>query len=403
VTGCTLGILFLAELGISMELLTDSVILGAVAAAILALARRSELRAKLPYALRVLGLGALIALPISAWYFATFLFGPGHVKGPIHAVEALSHLSTDVAGLIAPNSNEAITFGVSSWTDPFVHLVTRSGSVGVRAESSAYVGIPLIILVVGGIVAFRRRPAIRFFGAMTGISLVISMGARLRVANHDTGIPLPFAIFSKLPLLNNLIAIRWTLFLWLFLSITVAVILDLVHQQSDEGRLGRSALAGATMVAVLAIVALVPPWPGNVRQSMTPAWFSTSAPSSIPESSTLLTFPMGANGFSLPMMWQAASGMRWKIVGGEGGKATSHLGPAGQALMMCFDDPSLPMPPSALLTPALAEMRVWQVDTIVVTTLSTTNDACAVRFLTTLLGRAPHRESDVLVWRNLNL
>jgi hypothetical protein len=402
-TGSALGILILAELGISLELLTDSVILGVVAAGILAVARRNELRAKAPYALKVLSLGILLALPISAWYFATFLFGPGHVKGPIHSINALSHLSIDVASLVAPTSNEAITFGVNTWSDPLIHLVTKGAYVGVLAESSAYIGIPLLVLLFGGLIAFWRRPAIRFFGVMAGICLVISMGAHLRVANHDTGIPLPFSIFSRLPLLNNLIAIRWTLFLWLFIAIVTAVILDLVHDQVSAHHLGRPVLVGTSIVAILGIVALIPMWPGNVRQMMTPTWFSTSGPSTIPEGSTLLTFPIGANNYSLPMMWQAEAGMRWKIPLGEGGKPTSHLGPAGQALMMCFNDPTLSEPPKELLTPALAEMRIWQVDTIVVTAQSTNNDACALKVLTTLTGRPPTRESDVFIWRNLNL
>ena len=129
-------------------------------------------------------------------------------------------------------------------------------------ENGSYVGVPLLLaLVIGGIVLRRRRFAL-FCSVMGAIGLVMSLGSRLHIDGHRTGIPLPFIVIAHLPLLDSSVASRWITYFWLFAALLLALLLDAFYKVVARGRFGhRGAVAWSAGLAVVVLLPLVPAWP----------------------------------------------------------------------------------------------------------------------------------------------
>jgi hypothetical protein len=78
------------------------------------------------------------------------LFGAQHIDGPAQPLRALAPYSADLVGLIVPMSNQAIS--------PFQD-VTRGFVRGDVAESDAYIGITLLIVLAWIVIRYRKVPS----------------------------------------------------------------------------------------------------------------------------------------------------------------------------------------------------------------------------------------------------
>ena len=90
----------------------------------------------------------------------------------------------------------------------------------------------------------RKRRIVLLAGAMAAIAFIFSLGPRLYVDGHNTDIPLPFALLAHIPIAGGLVAIRFSLFIDLFVAGVLAAGLDELHvriKQSDVND-GRSAV-----------------------------------------------------------------------------------------------------------------------------------------------------------------
>ena len=112
------------------------------------------------------------------------------------------------------------------------------------ASGFGYLGIPLALLLALFAVETRRRRAARVVLVALVAAAVASLGRRLVFAGDDTGIPLPWALFSDLPGLEYALPVRFTAFTFLAAGVAAALWL------SWGGR-GRWALALAAIVFVL--------------------------------------------------------------------------------------------------------------------------------------------------------
>lgn len=126
----------------------------------------------------------------------------------------------------------------------FFHL-TRTFP-GTSVENTAYLGLPLIgILVHFGVTQWRRWVT-RLLLASLGLLALAALGPRLFVAGHAS-IPLPWRAVQALPVINNAAPRRFTLYIFLIAAVVVAVWLG-------AGR--RSWARWATVLA--ALIALFP-------------------------------------------------------------------------------------------------------------------------------------------------
>ena len=122
---------------------------------------------------------------------------------------------------------------------------------GFAGGNSAYLGLPLLLVLVVLGVRWRASPVVRLGLALMAVAAVLSLGPTLLVGGGDTGIPLPWAFFEDLPLLPSLIPSRLAQLTALFAGLLVALFLQAVWKRgrlaaAGRGR-GRPAGAGAAV------------------------------------------------------------------------------------------------------------------------------------------------------------
>jgi hypothetical protein len=241
----------------------------------------------------------------------------------------------------------------------------------------AYLGIPLL-LVVAALLVLHRSPVVGVGATMLVVSMVLSLGSRLRVGGHPTPVRLPWIAIESLPLLWNMVPARFALFTAMFAGLLLAVAVDGLWW--GGGRLRRS-LAVATALVVLAF--LVPAAP--LRPSpvvATPPFFTTSALTRLPRDQVALVVPFPRKGrANQAMRWQADAGMWFKMPGGyfagqgADGAAVREAPPSTTSLALNRIERG-GRPPR--LTPALREQLA--------------QDFARWRVRSVVLGPMPHRQ-----------
>ncbi|HXY42589.1 MAG TPA: hypothetical protein VEH29_00220 [Acidimicrobiales bacterium] len=413
--GCALGLLMIVQLGWSAEMLILATTVACSGVVVLALARPRLIRRQLPYAAKAVALGVLLLAPAALWFAVVSRTGPEHLPGPVHSVKALAGLSTDLAGLVVPSVNQHFSFGLAGTGTSFVRLASSPGPSTVDpAEDGSYVGIPILLLLGVGVYRFRRDGLVRFAAVMAGLSLLLSMGSRLRVWGHDTGIPLPFVVLTKLPFVQSEVASRYCVFMWLFIALAVGLILDHARNLEPAGRKRHSSrgpapprrrgpLGAFLILAVLGVVSLVPGWPYNIGQVFTPAALEAPAVDVVPVGSTLLTYPLARGNHNLPMVWQALDRFRYRIPAGEEAVRNKHAGPLEAAFNSCWNYPTEEMPGGHRVGLARAEFVLWRVRTVVIPFADSMNPNCAIRFVEDVVGRSPVIEGGAAVWTKVSV
>jgi hypothetical protein len=208
-------------------------------------------------------------------------------------------------------------------------------------------------------------------------------------------------------LLKAEVAGRYTLMMWVFVSIAIAVILDrwllaptTAPTHSSAAHAGRWRLSPQRIVPLglllAGLVALIPSFQYNIETAEIPQFVASSAIDSVPQGSVLLTYPFASGQHNLPELWQAMNAMRYRIPDGEI-IAKQHLGPLETAFERCWDDPGRP-DLAGYVAGARRELVELQVTTILVPEEYSTNPGCAVAFLQQVVGRQPGYKAGAAIW-----
>ena len=175
-------------------------------------------------------------------------------------------------------------------------------------EQSASLGVPLIIAVLW----YRRHRTElmpRLLLATVAISAVLALGPFLNIAGHPT-LPMPWLVMEKLPLIKGALPIRLTLFAFLALSIVLALWLSDPRTHAFEKAIGTLA-----MVVMLMPNPSASFWTSPVRL---PAFFRDGTSARLLASDDIvLPLPFGLKGMA--SLWQASSGMNFRLVSGLNG------------------------------------------------------------------------------------
>jgi Glycosyltransferase family 87 len=391
VQGGLLGLLAAAQLLTSEEVLATSAVTSVVLLLLLLVSFPTKIRSHAPHALSAFAVaavvcGVVVAAPL--WYQFT---GPYRYYGAASGVA--DRYVNDLYTFVVP-SQQVLSTPAS---------VERAARLpGNAAERTGYLGVPLLLLVICVAVAWRSRPHVRL-AALAGLATaVLSMGAVLYVGGHRTGVPLPWAALSHLPLFESIIASRFALYTALFAGLLVAVFLD-------EVRSWRWPALGVAL-AVLALAPLVPKQVGaGMGPVRIPEFFDGSAVESVPRGSVALVVPFPDPSVTVPMLWHAAGGIRFKMVGGyflgpdERGRA--RFGPPASttrsALRQLTAGTATADTLDRRLCPAVrTELARWQVRTVLVG--PTENREQIVRFFTLLFDRAPAQAGGMEIWPDVD-
>lgn len=393
-TGVAIGACFVAQFYVSTEMFASLVIMTAVTVVVAggyALVRRVQLDWRRLGSMSACALAVIVlGVGYASW---TGLEGPQHVNGSVQSSQSVADRSTDPVGLIAPTSNQYFAPSGKPLGDYFV-----AGPI----ENGTYVGAPLLVVLFIGVLMLRRRPLVIFCAAMAGVALVLSLGSNLQVDGYRTGVPLPYTLLAHLPLLNGAIPARWFSYVWLFVALLLALIVDALYSRlaDDPGKSHRLGAFGASsLLAACVLVALVPAWPNPAASVRIPVWFTDGA-RSLPVGSTVVVYPLSTSSNSSAMVWQAMADMRFRMPGGyavfttpTGATFNSQPSELHGALTDCYAGDTPKLAPATIRS----QLRAIGASTVVVAP-TTPGASCARHLFESALGPA-RRIQGVLLWR----
>lgn len=312
--GIQLGVLATAQYLISPEVLT-TVAFFAIAAVVCVAVRHPK---RTPDMVRTLvapvGAALVVVAAVLAYPVWMMFFGPQHFTGtPVYVGNPFHN---DVASFVAPGPMQKVSLGLRS-------LGTRLADQTDVQESDGYIGIPVLILA--GIFAWRSRrsPRMQLTVALLVSAALLSLGPYLAVDGRLTGIPLPFRVLEKLPLLENVLPNRFSFEVDAFLAAIVAFGLDDVRRvpipadPNSVRRLRRrrrmvAAITGATVAVV--VVVQMPNWP---NASSAPAELPSAIRRAIPAGDPIvISVPYDTLYSMQPMLWQSEDGFSFRQLGG---------------------------------------------------------------------------------------
>lgn len=409
--GVGLGLLVVLQFFTGTELLASTSVVAVLGAVVLAgMARRDVTRARARYAATVVGVAGAVAGVLLAYPLTVLLAGPQAVGGPAQSTDSLA---ADLLAAVVPTGSRLLA--------PASLVGAAERWPGNPVENTAYVG-PLLVLLVAIVVVLRARPVVRWAGAMTLTCLVLSLGRELHVDGRGTGVPLPYAVLARTPLLESGAAVRYSFFTFVFAGLVVAAGVDTLHGRGAAGqpagspaapggrvgRVGRRAAIGLVTAAVVA--PLLPSSrvvPYRAVPVGAPAWFTGPGVLRVPAGSTLLTYPYPGRRDPRPLTWQALARFRYRQLGSYAVVPDPQTG-AGR-----FEVPTATSYVSARFAAgvdvpaasdrgraAVAELAARGVHTVVVVE-GVPGWERAVAFWTAALGRPPARDGGVAVFSDV--
>lgn len=316
-TGLLLGAAAAAQFLISPEVLATTAIVAAVAVVVMAAARpRACTRARLVHAGRGLIAGGLLAAVVLAYPVWFLVAGPARFHGAVqgagnpYRADLLGPIVPTPGELLAPASLKAAGFRFTGATFP---------------ENGSYLGVVLLAACALLIARFRQNRWLVFLAAMALASFVLSLGPSLVVDGHTTGVPLPFGLLVHLPLVENVLPSRFSLYQDAFVALVAGFGLDELLRARRAKRaqgtrrgsrrgmaIGEGALAAGGLGA---LALLVPAWPMATSPIGVPALFTTAS-RTIPSGGVVLTYPFPVAPEDQAMLWQAVDGYRFSLLGG---------------------------------------------------------------------------------------
>jgi hypothetical protein len=319
--GALLGVASAAQLLTGEEMALATVVVAACGAGILAVQHRNQVRAGATRLLAVLAVGAGVALVLASVPLAVQFLGPYRPSGRLVPGGVVV---TDAGSLLVPASRQLMRMpGLSA--DPW-SLVTE--------DSGAYIGLAMLLLLLVAWDRLRRRAAaVRWAVPMVLITCVLALGPHLQIGGVTTGVPLPWIVLDRVPLLENLDPARLMPFAWLGIAIVVAVTVDHALRGHGGDRLLRCGLIAVALATLLP--AAVP-----VTTASAPPYFTSADAATIPAGDTVLIAPMADGAGLRVLIWQAEAGLRWRMVDGNA---------YGEGRTLYF--------PASTLTDALAAME----------------------------------------------
>jgi len=124
-------------------------------------------------------------------------------------------------------------------------------------ETTVFPGYLVLILAAAACFHPRVRRSHALWILSAGVFFVLSLGASLHVGGWRTGIPLPFALVERLPLLHNLRApSRFSILVMLSLAILVAAIWTAWMERSPKVTVRVAWTAAAALVLVAEFIAV---------------------------------------------------------------------------------------------------------------------------------------------------
>ena len=398
VCGTILAVLCVAQFLISAEILVSTVIVGAIGLLIAAAVNRAAARERWKSAARVIGIASAITALLLAYPLWLLTAGPARISGP---VQKTSLYRGNLLAPLIPDSS--MHFRVAGW------LRLANTFSGTTSENGLYIGLPLLVILIAGAIALRHRPVMKVAALTTVAAFIVSLGSRLTVGRYVwRAVPLPEAALTHIPILDNTIAARYSLYVMLGAAVIFALTIEALRERLHQSGRRPAQAAGAVcaVLACLALLPLVPAWPYGARVTQVPRYFSSDLAAAVPQGSVTVLYPFPASGDAIPMLWQVAACMRFKSPGGRfvipapgsvGTPASARQTLVGQTFSQLADGRMPALTPAFRLA-LLAQLRSWDVRAVLVQPTGQ-RPALVLPFFEWLLGRPPDaRSGGINAW-----
>ena len=383
--GVLLGLACTAQLLLSEELLAIVSVGAAALLAVLALVHREAVRSAIPHLLRTVAIALGVFVPLAAWPLWAQLHGLNAVRGVVHNTEGFG---SDLLNVVAPTTQQLI--------DP-TPLRRLSGHFlgGNVAEAGSYVGIPLLVLLAVLLVRRRKDPLVLAVSLTTLVVGCLSLGSSLYARGHAFHLPLPWRLFSWIPLLGNLLPVRLMVLVYLGVGLLLALALGRIVGKVP----GRNGTFAAVAAAVVCLVPLLPA--GLPSHALPVSAFHSSGGGgrAIPEGSVVLAIPYPSGDDYAPIYWQAEDGFRYSLIGGYyvGADQEVTATPLTKSVLDSVENSGTPpQGGSALAAELAAEWRAAGVECVVL--IGSTHPDAQTALVESVLGTSPRAVDDALVW-----
>ena len=401
--GLWLGLLAAAQFFTSEELLVDTVIAVVILLAVLALSRPADVRKSVRPLLAGMGTAAGVALLLCArglWVQFHGVVAKSASTGVIIKYNGhLTNLGTIPYSFVTPSSEVLLR---TRYTSHSASLYPQP-----MPEYLAYLGVPLIILLLVAIVYFWRNLAIRAAGITCILLEWLGMGAK-PILHHVVTLPpalLPWQYIQHLPLLGGMVPDRLCILADAAAAVVLAFALDLARNGAEPFGSWRNGARIATGIAVIALLPLVPsPYAVANVNPLPPGWRATYTALHLSPESRVLLAPFPWAGTSQILRWQAVTGEPGTMIGGDfitpdrvgrparAGRA--GLTATGNYINDLYNHDLSARPPS------VAQIRADMADMQPTAVVAVTWPGTALgRFLIRLFGPATTRFGRVLGWR----
>ncbi|MGC8625703.1 MAG: hypothetical protein ACP5VQ_10640 [Phycisphaerae bacterium] len=225
-----------------------------------------------------------------------YIFFKGYIRGPLNPPD---FYYTDPLNYFIPTPLTAL--------GSKLFLPISSAFSGNITEQLAYLGAPLILMILLYIHEFSGQSAARITLFILALSVIASLGAHLAIMGHTTPVVLPWILFVHLPLLDNALPSRFPL----YTSLGAAAIGAWWLANSRARRLHKITLSGLTILFLIPHVA-AGFWDYPVQ---IPPFFTTPACGKyLKPGDNVVILPYGFQGAS--MLWQAEAHFRFSMAGG---------------------------------------------------------------------------------------
>ncbi len=401
--GLWLGLMAAAQLFISEEALVDAVIATLILLGVLAAIRPREVLPRIRRIALGLGVAAVAGLLLGAralWVQFHGVHASGASATTIISYHGrLTNLGTLPQAFINPSDGVLLHTHASA--------VIANNYPQPLPEYLAYLGIPLIIVLLAAIVYFWHYLPIRVAGLTWVLLEWFGMGAR-PLQPHVT-LPqflLPWELLQHVPVIKGLVPDR----LAILADAAAAAVLAFALDRARSGQFApfaswRNGAKIATGIAAVALLPLIPAPYAPVPVTELPAgWTATFTALHLSPDARVLLAPYPYSGTSEVMRWQAVSGEPTTMIGGDfiAPDEPGRLGRAGRAGMtptswyidyLYLGDYSEAAPARQQIS---ADLATWRPSALVAVTSTTSRLGS---FLIQLFGQPTTRIGSVLGWR----
>lgn len=289
--GVPLGLLAAYQAFINEEVLLYTVLATGVFMGTYAFVTKTRQRILPGLGVAVAIAGAILAYPLYRQFFGNQTYhgmpvGVAHYRADLASYPAFSRVS----------------FGGSPASDRLSWNIS---------EQNTFFGWPLLLLAAVMTIWLWDRALVRVMAITAGVFFVFSLGENLLVGRRGTGIPLPWALLGRLPLLDHVITVRFGLVLVPLFGALLAITVEFIRSM-DNVKFRRL----ATLGLIAALLPILPvPVPAKARPGV-PGFISSGAwREFVQPGQSIVAVPLTSEEFPSAMEWQRSSD-DFKLAGG---------------------------------------------------------------------------------------